>query len=118
MQLQLNPYKHAKIIQKKTRLYREFKDMEKALLYHIHIALEEKYIDHLVDKDTGLLEDDIPTVMEYLPKNYGKVPSKEVQDKLAEVMSITFNPADQMVTLYSPPSSYKSWLQPPIFPTY
>ena len=61
----------------KTRLYREFKDMEKALLYHIHIALEEKYIDHIVDKDTYLLEDDIPTVMGYLPKTMEKYQPKK-----------------------------------------
>ena len=45
------------------RLYRECKNVEKALLRHIQNAVEEKYIEHLVNEDTGLIEDDIPTVL-------------------------------------------------------
>ena len=54
-------------------LYRECKNVEKALLRHIQTALEEKYLEAMVDDDTGLIEDDIPTVLEYLFTTYGKV---------------------------------------------
>jgi hypothetical protein len=76
--------------------------MEKSPLRHIHTAIDDKYIDHLVDDDTGLLEEDIPTVLEYLFSNYGKIPSEEVKEKEAEVLTLSFNPADPMVLLYRP----------------
>ena len=64
---------HAReIYTEQTRLYRECKNVEKALLRHVHTTLEEKYIEHLLDEDTGLLKNDIWTVMEYLFKNYKK----------------------------------------------
>ena len=62
-----------------TRVYRKCKNVKKALLQHIQPAVEEKLIDYLVDEDTGLLEEDIPTVLEYLFTNYGKVTSDEVK---------------------------------------
>ena len=86
----------------KARLYRECKNMEKSLLRHIHTAIDDKYIEHLVDDDTGLLEEDIPTVLEYLFTNYGKIPSEEVKDREAEVLTMTFNPTEPMVILYRP----------------
>ena len=83
-------------------LYRECKNVEKALLRHIQTALEEKYLEAMVDDDTGLIEDDIPTVLDYLFTTYGKVTAEEVKNKEAEVLSITFNPADPLVTIYRP----------------
>ena len=84
------------------RVYRECKNVEKALLRHIQSAVEEKYIEHLLDEHTGLIEHDIPTVMEYLFANYGKVPSEEVKQRESEVLTLSFNPADPMITLYRP----------------
>ena len=83
-----------------TRVYHECKNVEKALLCHIQNALEEKFIEHMVDKDTGLIEHDIPTVLECLFLNYGKVPSEEVTEKEVEVLNITFNLVDSIVLLY------------------
>ena len=60
-------------------MYRKCKNVEKALLRHIQNALEEKFIKYMVDEDTGLIEHAIPTVMEYLFLNYGKVLSEEVK---------------------------------------
>ena len=62
-------------------LYRECKNVEKALLRHIQTALEEKYLEAMVDDDTGLIEDDIPTVLDYLFTTYGKVTAEEVKIK-------------------------------------
>ena len=63
-------------------------------------VIKEKYIEHLVNEDTGLIEQDIPTVLEYLPTNYDKIPPEEVKQKEAEVLSISFNPSDPTVLLY------------------
>ena len=52
-----------------TRIYCECKNVKKALLCHIHTFIEEKYIEHLVDNDTSLVEEDIPTVLEYIFAN-------------------------------------------------
>ena len=63
----------------KMRVYRECKNVEKALLRHVQNALDHKYIEPLLNDDTGLIEDDLPTVLTYLDKNYAKVPSEEVK---------------------------------------
>ena len=55
-----------------------------------------------MDYDTGLIEDDIPKVLDPLFTNYGRVQSEEVKSKKAEVLNLTFNPDDHMVTLYRP----------------
>ena len=83
-------------------LYRECKNVEKALLRHIQTALEEKYLEAMVDEDTGLIEEDIPTVLDYLFATYGKVTAEEVKNKESEVLSISFNPADPLVTIFRP----------------
>ena len=68
----------------KIALYRECKNVEKALLRHIQTALEEKYLEAMVDEDTGLIEEDIPTVLAYLFATYGKVTAEEVKIKKAK----------------------------------
>ena len=55
------------------RMYREHKNVKKFLLRYIHTVLDDKYIEHLVDYDTGLIEDNIPTVLNSLFTNYRKV---------------------------------------------
>ena len=56
----------------------------------------------MVDKDTGLIKHDIPTVLEYLFNNYDKILLEEVKQKEAEVVKKSFNPADPMVLLFFP----------------
>ena len=51
-------------------LYRECKNVEKALLRHIQSAVDEKYIEFMIDEDTGLIEEDVPTVLDYLFATY------------------------------------------------
>ena len=60
------------------RLYLECKNVEKALLRHIQDAIEDKFIEPLVDPYTNLLTGDVPSILEYLDYNYGKVRSEEV----------------------------------------
>ena len=84
------------------RLYLECKNVEKALLRHIQEAIEDKYINSLVDEYTNLLTQDVPTIMQYLFYNYGKVRSEEVSSKEAEVMSMTWQPSDPIVLLTRP----------------
>ena len=67
--------------QDQIRLYRECKNMEKFLLRHAQNALEPKWIAPLINEDTGLIEDDLPTVCAYLDTNYGVVQSEEVKEK-------------------------------------
>ena len=62
-----------------TRIYCECKNFKRALLSHIYTSIDEKYIEHLVDENTSLIEEYIPTVIEYLFANYGTVPSEEVK---------------------------------------
>ena len=85
-----------------TGLYRECREVEKALIRHITTAIEAKYIDNLKNPDTDLIEDDIPTVLQYLFNNYGKVPTRIVKEKETEVLSTPFVPSDPMVTIFRP----------------
>ena len=62
-------------------LYRECREVEKALVRHITTAIESKYLDYLKNPDTHLIEDDIPSVLQYLFDNYGKVPTRIVKEQ-------------------------------------
>ena len=89
-------YKDAKLA------YYECKNVEKALQRHIQDAIEDKYLESLVNEDTQLIDADIPTVLTYLFDNYGKVPSEEVKQKETEIRTMQFNPADPMILLFNP----------------
>ena len=84
------------------RLYLECKNVEKALMRHMQDAIEEKHLESLVDEHTNLISGDMPTVLEYLFYNCGKVRSDEVAQKEAEVMSLTWQPSEPMVLLTRP----------------
>ena len=84
------------------RKWLECKNVEKVLLRHIQDAIEDKYTEALVDEFTNLLSDDVPTVLEYLFYNYGKVSMEEVMEKEREVMSMTWLPSDPIVLLTRP----------------
>jgi len=84
------------------RLYFECKNVEKALLRHIQDALEDKYIECMVDEYTNLISEDISTVLNYLMTTFGIVSSEEVAQKEAEVMSMTWIPSDPIILLARP----------------
>ena len=84
------------------RLYLECKNVEKALLRHIQDAIEDKFIEPLVDPYTNLLTGDVPSILEYLDYNYGKVRSEEVTQKDNEVMTMSWQPTDPLVLLTRP----------------
>ena len=63
-------------------------------------ALENNYIEPLINDNTGLIEDDLPAVLVYPNTNYGKVQSKEVKQKETEVLSTSFDTADPIVVLF------------------
>ena len=83
-------------------LYRECKNVEKAFLRHIQTAVEDQYIDYMVDEDTGLIKEDIPTILMYLFTNYGKVSSVEIKEQESEVLNIQFSPVDPMICVFRP----------------
>jgi len=84
------------------RIYLECKNVEKALLRHIQDAIEDRYIESLVDEYTNLFTDDVPTVMEYLFYNYGRVRAEEVAVKENEVMNMSWQPHEPIVLLTRP----------------
>lgn len=88
--------------------YYECKNVEKALQRHIQDAIEDKYLDSLVNEDTQLLQEDVPTVLEYLFDTYGKIPSEEVKQKEADIRALTFQPADPMILLFNPIEKLKT----------
>ena len=83
-------------------LYRECKNIEKVLLRYVQSAVDGTYQENLVDKDTGLGDNALPTILEYPFTNYGTLQSEEVNEKEQEVFNLTFQPLDPMVILYRP----------------
>ena len=65
-------------------------------------AIKDKYLESLVNKDTQLIQDEIPTLLQFLFNAYGKVPSEEGKQKETELIITAFNPADPMIILYNP----------------
>ena len=86
----------------KKGLYYECKNVEKALQRHVQDALEYKYVAPLVNEDTELIHDDIPTILAYLVRAYGKVATEEVKEKEQAIRSLSFHPADPLILLYGP----------------
>ena len=84
------------------RAYYECKNVEKALQRHVQDAIEDKYLESMVDEDTQLITEDIPEVLKYLFDVYGKVPSEEVKQKEAELRTMSYHPADPMILLHNP----------------
>ena len=82
--------------------YYECKNIKKALQRHVQDAIEDKYLKSLVNEDTQLIQDDIPTVLQILSSAYGKVPSEEVKQNETDLRITAFNPADPMIILYNP----------------
>ena len=62
-------------------------------------AVEDKYIEFLVHGNTGLIEEDMPTVLQYLFSKYGKVTPEEVKQLETEVLVLAFNPVDPIITI-------------------
>ena len=52
-----------------------------------------------MDEFTNLINDDIPTVLQYFFNTYRKIRGEEVAQREAEVMSITWQPHDPLVLL-------------------
>ena len=63
------------------RVYREYNNVEKSLLRHTQNTVESKYMKHLINEDTGLIEDDLPSVLQYLFTRYIKVPSEKAKQR-------------------------------------
>ena len=70
---------------KARQTYYGCKNVEKALQHHIQDAIEDKYLETLVDEDTQLIQDNIPAVLQYLFNTYGKIPSEDVKQKEIEI---------------------------------
>ena len=75
---------------------------EKPSICHIQTAVEDKFIEFTGDDDTGLIEEDIPTVLGYLFLTYKKVTSVEIKEQESEVLSLQLNPTDPMITIFRP----------------
>ena len=88
--------------QDQIREYRECSEVEKALLRHIATAIEDRYIESLKNEHTGLIDSDIPTVLQHLQTRYGTVQASEVKEEEDNVLKLDFNPSDPLVILFNP----------------
>ena len=77
------------------RAYYECKNVEKALQRHIQDAIEDKYLESMVNEDTQLIHADIPDVLEYLFATYGKVNSEEVKQQESDIRTMSFHQLTQ-----------------------
>ena len=82
--------------------YRECKNIERTLLRQVQTAIEERYIDNLINEHSRLIEEDISDVLIYLTENYGYTPMFTVKQKETEVLATVFDPADSLITVFKP----------------
>ena len=88
--------------QDQIREYRECAEVENVLLRHIATAIEDRYIESLKNEHTGLIDSDIPTVLQHLQTRYGTVQASEVKEEEDNVLKLDFNPSDSLVILFNP----------------
>ena len=55
-----------------------------------------------MDQHANLITNDVPTVLEHVFYNHGKVSSEEVAQRESEVMSMTWIPSDPLIVLLRP----------------
>ena len=64
----------------------------------------------LVNEDKQLIQEDIPTILQYLFRNYGRVPMAGVKQKETEIREMTYRPVDPLIVLYGLVEKFKNWL--------
>ena len=59
-------------------------------------------METLINEDTQLIQEDIPTVFQHLFENYGQVLTEEVKEREKETREMMFHSADPLIILYEP----------------
>lgn len=85
---------------KATALFHETVGLENALKKLIQDALDPKYLEELIDTDTRLILDDIPTILDHLFAMYGYIDSDTVTDEEEEIKNMPFSVSDPLTRLY------------------
>lgn len=68
--------------------------MEKFLRRNAQNAFDAQQIKPLINEDTKLIEDDLPTVTTFLDVNFWVVQSEDVKQQDSKVLSTPFNPSE------------------------
>ena len=84
------------------RLHRETLSVEQALKMQIQDALEPLYLKTLKNTHTKKIHQSIPDILTFLFTRYGEVDDKAQANKESEIRSMTFHPADPLVTIFTP----------------
>lgn len=90
------------------RLCLESKNVEKALMRCMQDAIEDKYVESLVDEYANLISGDAPAVLQYQFYNCGRVRSDETAQKETEVMSLALHIMRQKLESNNNPSNKKT----------
>ena len=88
--------------------HKRCKDVERALLRHVQSAMDEEWLDTLINEDTQLIEDDIEDVITYLEENYGHIPSEELKEMENAIIATVYNPVDSMLAVFRPIEKLKA----------
>ena len=83
------------------RQYLECQAVEQALRVQLIEAVDSIYLDALQNSDTDMIHDSLPKIMDHLMKNYGQVTLEDMHDKEQEVISMTYDPATPVDTVFS-----------------
>ena len=89
------------------RQYRECRNVEKALLRFIQGAMEEEYLEDLLDTESNLITEDIPEVLKRLTDAYGRISTGIVKEKEKDILSMNYTLDDPLVNLYRPVEQLK-----------
>ena len=87
--------------QERIRVYREYQNVERALLNHLQRSLEPKYLDIYVNEVTTLLAGDILVILAHLFLRYSTVRGIDVKTLESEVFQTSFTPSDPLVVIWN-----------------
>ena len=64
-------------------------------------AIPAEYLDALRNTDTDMINDSIPTIIQYLQTNFGRVTDQELSDKEDEVKKISYDLATPVDSVFN-----------------
>ena len=99
--LQINPRAGAAVVavqqqehQDAKEKYEKYIRLQEELKNQIINAIDPVYLDPIRCQHTDMVISDIPTILEYLKKNHGKLNVHQINDESETIKNFSFNPSD------------------------
>ena len=81
-------------------LYKEIALVEKAIKTQIIEAIEERYVNTLVDRTNHTIQRTIPEILEFLFDRYGQIKDEDLREKEEEMKELKYELVDPIVNIF------------------